>query len=243
MTEQQPIVVNLPEGQNTLTLLQGKAPAQLDNLAPLKINIEGTIYAPLNFLDKRVKDIDQHKAHIIVNRDKLQILLVIAESDAYNNGKVLGKLQLSEIFVNLGINSSKGWNPEQLGQFLKLNRSFFVNKEEGMKVVAALKSFDAKVNQTVQRETKENGNRALSFRQAVDSNIPEKFKLNLPIFSGSEKHEIEVETYASVDGTDVTIHLQSAGANEVVEETKANVITDTIEKIRTTAPEIVIIEQ
>lgn len=243
MTEQQPIVVNLPEGQNTLTLLQGKAPAQLDNLAPLKINIEGTIYAPLNFLDKRVKDIDQHKAHIIVNRDKLQILLVIAESDAYNNGKVLGKLQLSEIFVTLGINSNKGWNPEQLGQFLKLNRSFFVNKEEGMKVVAALKSFDAKVNQTVQRETKENGNRALSFRQAVDSNIPEKFKLNLPIFSGGEKHEIEVETYASVDGTDVTIHLQSAGANEVVEETKANVITDTIEKIRTTAPEIVIIEQ
>ena len=243
MTEQQPIVVNLPEGQNTLTLLQGKAPAQLDNLAPLKINIEGTIYAPLNFLDKRVKDINQHKAHIIVNRDKLQILLVIAEDDAYANGTVLGKLQLSEIFVKLGINSSKGWNPEQLGQFLKLNRSFFVNKEEGMKVVAALKSFDAKVNQTVQRETKENGNRALSFRQAVDSNIPEKFKLNLPIFSGGEKHEIEVETYASVDGTDVTIHLQSAGANEVVEETKANVITDTIEKIRTTAPEIVIIEQ
>lgn len=243
MTEQQPIVVNLPEGQNTLTLLQGKAPAQLDNLAPLKINIEGTIYAPLNFLDKRVKDIDQHKAHIIVNRDKLQILLVIAEDDAYANGIVLGKLQLSEIFVKLGINSNKGWNPEQLGQFLKLNRSFFVNKEEGMKVVAALKSFDAKVNQTVQRETKENGNRALSFRQAVDSNIPEKFKLNLPVFSGGEKHEIEVETYASVDGTDVTIHLQSAGANEVVEETKANVITDTIEKIRTTAPEIVIIEQ
>lgn len=243
MTEQQPIVVNLPEGQNTLTLLQGKAPAQLDNLAPLKINIEGTIYAPLNFLDKRVKDIDQHKAHIIVNRDKLQILLVIAESDAYNNGKVLGKLQLSEIFVKLGINSNKGWNPEQLGQFLKLNRSFFVSKDENMKVVAALKSFDAKVNQTVQRETKENGNRALSFRQAVDSNIPEKFKLNLPIFSGGKKHEIEVETYASVDGTDVTIHLQSAGANEVVEETKDNVIADTIEKIRTAAPEIVIIEQ
>lgn len=243
MTEQQPIVVNLPEGQNTLTILQGNAPAQLDKLAPLKIDINGVIAAPLNFLEKRVKDIDQHKAHIIVNRDKLQILLIIAEDDAYNQGKVQGKLQYSEIFLKLGINADKRWQPEQLGQFLKLNRSFFANKEEGMKVVSALKSFDAKVNQTVQRETKENGNRALSFRQAVDSNIPDKFKLKLPIFSGGEVSEIEVETYASVDGTDVTIHLQSAGANEIVEETKANAIDDVIEKIRTVAPEIVIVEQ
>ena len=243
MNKEQPIVVNLPEGQNTLTILQGNAPAQLDNLAPLKIDIIGTIFAPLNFLDKRVKDIDQHKAHIIVNRDKLTILLVIAEDDAYTNGKVLGKLQYSEIFLKLGINANKGWQPEQLGQFLKLNRSFFVSKDENMKVVNALKSFDAKVNQTVQRETNEKGNRALSFRQAVDSNIPEKFKLKLPIFSGGDAEEIEVETYASVDGTDVTIHLQSAGANEVVEETKANVITDVISKIRDVAPEIVIIEQ
>lgn len=58
MKEQQPIVVNLPEGQNTLTILQGEAPVQLDQQAPVKIDIKGVIYAPLNFLDKRVKDID-----------------------------------------------------------------------------------------------------------------------------------------------------------------------------------------
>ncbi|MBR1526868.1 MAG: DUF2303 family protein [Prevotella sp.] len=243
MNKEKPIVVNLPEGQNTLTILQGEAPAQLDNLAPLKIDIVGTITAPLNFLDKRVNDIDQHKAHIIVNRDKLTILLVFAEDDAYAHGSVLGALHFSEIFTKLGINSNKGWQPEQLGQFLKLHRSFFVTKEENMKVVSALKSFDAKVNQTVQRETKENGNRALSFRQAVDSNIPESFKLKIPIFSGDDAHEIDVETYASVDGTDVTIHLQSAGANDVTEEVKANVISDVIGKIRDIAPEIVIIEQ
>lgn len=243
MNENQVIAVHLSEGQNKCTVLQGKAPAELDKLAPLKLNIEGTIFAPLNFLDKRVGDIDQHKAHIIVNRDKLMMLLVIAEDDAYTNGKVLGKLQYSEIYLKLGINSNKSWNPEQLGQFLKLNRSFFPNKDENLKVVSALKSFSAKVDQTVQRETKENGNRALSFRQAVDSNIPEKFKLKIPIFSGGEYHEIDVETYANVDGTDVTIQLQSEGANEVTEETKATVFDDIIGKIREKAPDIVIIEQ
>lgn len=243
MKEQQPIVVNLPEGQNTLTILQGEAPAQLDQQAPVKIDIKGVIYAPLNFLDKRVKDIDQHKAHILVCRDKLQILLVINEDDAYTRGRVLGELSYSEIFLKLGINDGKAWIPEQLGQFLKLNRSFFANREENMKVVAALKSFSAKVNQDVQRETNEKGDRTFKFKQAVDSNIPEKFKLKIPIFSGGDPVEIEVETYAAIDGTDVSIHLQSAGANDVVEDVKATVISDTIEKIRSVAPEIAIIEQ
>lgn len=241
--ERQPIVVNLPEGQNTLTLLQGQAPAQLDQLEPVKINIKGVIFAPLNFLDKRVKDIDQHKSHIIVNRDNMQILLVINEDDPYTRGTVDGSLYYSEIFMKLGINSAKAWNPEQLGQFLKLNRSFFVDRNENMSVVSALKSFTAKVNQDVARETNEKGNRTLQFKQAVDSNIPEKFKMRLPIFSGGDYVEIEVETYASIDGTDVAISLQSAGANEVVEETKATVISDVIEKIRAVAPEIAIIEQ
>lgn len=241
--EQQPIVVHLPEGQNTLTILQGKAPAQLDELTPVKIEITGTIYAPLNFLEKRVKDIDEHKAHILVNRDEQSIHLVIAEDDARTIGNVVGKLSYSEIFLKLGINANKAWQPEALGQFLKLNRSFFVSRDENMKVVSALKSFDANVSQTVQRETKENGNRAYNFRQAVDSNIPESFRLKIPIFSGGEPVEIEVETYASIDGSEVSIHLQSAGANETVEETKTNVIDDIIGKLREIAPEIVIIEQ
>ena len=45
--EQQPIVVNLPEGQDTITILQGEAPKQLDQQAPAKIDIKGVISAPL----------------------------------------------------------------------------------------------------------------------------------------------------------------------------------------------------
>jgi hypothetical protein len=243
MLNEQPIVVNLPEGQNTLTILQGEAPAQLDQQAPVKIDICGVIYAPLNFLDKRVKDIDQHKAHILVNRDKLQILLVINEDDPYTRGAVLGSLEYSEIFKKLGINTNKAWNPEQLGQFLKLNRSFFSSRDAGMTVVSALKSFTAKVNQDLARETNEKGDRSFAFKQVVDSNIPESFKMKLPIFSGGSYVDIEVETYATVDGKDVSIYLQSAGANDVIEDTKATVIEDVIAKIREVAPGIAIIEQ
>ena len=241
--ENQPIVVNLPEGQNTLTLLQGQAPAQLDQKAPIKFEASGTIEAPLRFLEKRVGDIDQHKAHIFVDRDNLGIMLVFNEDDAYKQGKVGGIIRMSKIFLSFGINSDKQWEPEQLGQFLKLNRTYFVSREENMKVVNALKTFDAKVNQTVQRETKENGNKAFSFRQAVDSNIPESFKLRLPVLSGGRPVEIEVETYASIDGAHVTVALQSPGANDIVEDIRQNYITDMVVNLHEVAPEIVIIEQ
>lgn len=241
--DNQPIVVNLPDGQNTLTLLHGEAPQQLDNLAPVKIDIQGVIYAPLEFLKQRVKDIDQHKAHVLVNRDDLTICLIIFEDDAYRRGKVMGKLQLSRIFINLGINTNKQWEPAQLGQFLKLNRAFFNSREDCDRVVNALKSFNAKVNQTIERETKENGNRAQSFRQAVDSNIPDKFTLRIPVVSGGQPCEIEVETYATIDGQSVSIALQSPGANEIVEDVRNNYIGSIIEQIRSVAPEIVIIEQ
>ena len=241
--DNQPIVVNLPEGQNTLTLMQGTAPKQLDKLAPVKFEAAGTIEAPLRFLEQRVGDIDQHKAHIFVNRDNLAIRLVFNEDDPYTIGNVAGMLRLSKIFEKFGINTDKQWEPEELGQFLKLNRTYFVSREENMNVVTALKTFDAKVNQTVQRETKENGNKAFSFRQAVDSNIPESFKLRLPILSGGQPIEIDVETYASIDGAHVTVALQSPGANDIVESVRQNYMTEMVGQLREVAPEIVIIEQ
>lgn len=242
--EQQPIMVNLPEGQNTLTMLMGQAPKQLDKLAPVKINIEGTIYAPLAFLEKRVKDIDQHKAHILVNRDELSITLIIAEDDEYTRGKVVGKLEYSRIYKDLGINTKKIWRPEVLAQFLKINRAFFEDRNQNMEVVAALKKFDGKVEQNIIRGADEKGNRSASFVQDVaKSNIPESFKMHIPVFSGSEYSTIEVETFTSIDGTDVQILLMSAGANDIAEEVKANAISDIIEKIKEVAPEIAIIEQ
>lgn len=239
------IIMHLEKGENTAKamILHGQAPKQLDTLAPVKIDIKGIINAPLEFLKKRVGDIDQHKAHILVCRDNLTITLIIAEDDAYLRGEVVGKLEFSKVFQSFGINTTKQWEPEQLGQFLKLNRTYFASRDENMNVVNALKTLEAKVNQTLQRETKENGNRTFSFRQAVDSNIPESFKLRIPVLNGNDPVEIDVETYASIDGSHVVISLQSPGANDIVEEVRNNLIGDIVDELREVAPEIVIIEQ
>lgn len=244
MFEEKPIVVNMAEGQNTLTILTGDAPEQLDVLAPVKVDLMGTIEAPLNWLEKRVGDIDQHKAHVVVNRDKLQIMLVINEDDPYTNGKVVGELKYSEIFLKLGINSDKQWQPDVLSRFLKLNRSLFLDKTENMKVVTALKQIETKVEQAVSRERQENGNVGLSFKQQVaNSNVPERFTLKIPVFSGGSYTEVAVETFVTIDGAQISIALQSAAANDVIEYSKDITIGDVVAKIREIAPEIAIIEQ
>lgn len=244
MKLENPIVVNMAEGQNTATVLFGDAPEQMDILAPVKVDLKGTIDAPLNWLEKRVGDIDQHKAHIVVNRDKFQIMLVINEDDPYTNGKVVGELKYSEIFLRLGINSDKQWQPEVLSRFLKLNRSLFVDKTENMKVVIALKQIETKIEQAVTRERQENGNVGILFKQQVaNSNIPDHFLLKIPVFSGGDYVEVAVETFVTIDGAQISIALQSAAANEVIEDFKMNAISCVVDKIGEIAPEIVIIEQ
>lgn len=240
---EKPVIINLAEGQSEAVVRFGQAPEQLSQKAPLKIDIKGTISAPGNWLEKRVQDIDQHKAHVLVNRDAMGIILVWDESDAYKQGVIYGNIQVSNIVEKFGINTGKKWQPEQLGQFLKMNRSLFVSKEENMAVVGSLKSFSARVNQDVIRDNQENGNRNYAFRQAVDSNIPQKFALKIPVFKGCAPVEVEVETYASIDGTDVTIVLQSAGVNDIMEDARNTAIDAEIARIQDIAPEIAIIEQ
>lgn len=240
---EKPITVNLPEGQTQVQVLYGPAPKQLDAKAPIKVSIDGTIEAPARWLEKRVGDIDQHKAHVLVDRDSMSICLVINEDDPYKDGSVRGKIAVCDIVTKFGINTGKKWTPEQLGQFLKMNRSLFVSKEENMAAVGSLKSFNARVAQDVTRESQENGNRNYAFRQAVESNIPQKFSLRIPVFKGCQPVEVEVETYASIDGTDVTIVLQSAGVNDIMEEARNSAIDKVIEEIKGYGPEIAIIEQ
>ena len=222
-------------------LREGQAAMQLDPKEPLKVSISGTIDAPFRWLGKRVELIDQKKANIIVNRDKMAMSLSINETDYYQS-KISGVLQESKEMVEFGINTDKKWEPIKLSQFFKMHRAFFKDKSENMMLVSILKNFKAKVNQVIERSKEENGSKVDNYSQVVDSNLPKSFKLNVPLFKGFACEEIEVEIYADVDGRDVSLSLVSAGANEAIEEYKNKVIDEQLKHISLIAPDIVIIE-
>lgn len=224
-----------------VVLREGKAPVALDPKEPVRIAINGTIDALYRWIEKRVELIDQKKANIIVNRDRMAMSLSINETDYYQT-KISGVLQESKEMVEFGINTDKKWEPIKLSQFFKMHRAFFKDKSENMMLVSTLKNFKAKVNQDIERSKEENGSKVDNYSQVVDSNLPKSFKLNIPLFKGFSCEEIEVEIYADVDGRDVSLSLVSAGANEAIEEYKNKVIDEQLKHIRLIAPDIVIIE-
>ena len=235
--------LNIAPGCNEVIIREGKAPAQLEPKAPIRIDLAGTIGAPVAFLKKRIGDVDQHKCHVIVNREKVSITLVINEDDEYNHGKVVGKLTFHPKFEEFGINTGKAWIPEELGMFFKMNRAFFTDVQTNMVLVSTFLSFKGNVNQEFDRETKMNGSYKSNFTQVVNSNMPDGFKLQIPIFRGMPAETLDVETFARVDGRDITIVLLSPGAECTLESIRDKVIDEQLDKVKEVAPEIVIIEE
>ena len=223
-----------------VVLREGEAPVALDPKEPERVVINGTIDAPLRWLEKRVELINQKSTNIIVNRDKMGLALTIDETNYYQT-EINGILQPSKEMQEFGINVEKKWEPIKLSKFIKMHRAFFTDKSQNMMLVSTLKNFKAKVNQDIERSKEENGSKVDNYSQ-VDSNLPKSFKLNIPLFKGFACEEIEVEIYADVDGRDVSLSLVSAGANETIEEYKNKVIDEQIEAIKGVAPDIVIIE-
>ncbi len=143
--------------ENLNITVTGDKPAELiireGAALPLKepkiIDINGILKNPLEWLKKRNSEIDGLQAHIIVNREKMSIVLVTEESNHYSK-KVGGSLQLHPDFLKFGINSGEYVTAFDMAHFFKMNRSCFENQSEAMNLVATLQNFKAKVNKELE---------------------------------------------------------------------------------------------
>lgn len=226
-----------------VVLREGAAPKALDAKAPESIDVTGVLSTPLDWLEKRVDTIDQHKANILVERDEMRITLTVNERDHYEKGVIVGVAQFSDLFKAFGINDpTKGFVPAKLGQFLRLNRSVFEDKEACMKLVSALKNFQARANSEIQKHSDPSGSRAEVYRQTVESNLPKSFTVSMPIFKGPRKTTFDVEFDHYVSDGDVLLQLVSPGAKELSDESRDRNIDEVIAAIREIAPDIAILE-
>ena len=236
-TGEKPIEVIIRKGE------AAKAVEPLATKAPIKTNISGVISTPFDWLAKRVDLIDQKQANVLVNREKMTITLTVNEADEYTKGTITGKVEFSEIYEKFGINRSEsGWVPSKLGQFLRLNRGVFQNKEECMVLVSTLKNFTANAKAEIQKQRDLSGSMADVYRCQVESNLPKLFTVNIPIFKGTAKMAIEVEFDHYLSNGDVLLQLVSPGANEVAEDYRDKCLDDVLDNIRKIAPDIAILE-
>lgn len=223
------------------TVVEDKLPV----LEPDKVEISGNITAIFAFLEKRWNaedsQVDHCRTHILVDRDNLQMTLVVNETDKRDRKTVVGTIQLSRQYTAFGVNK-KLWESTDLGNFFRINRSYFEKKETNMSLVTLLKRFTAKVNTEVEREEKDNGSVTDVYRKVVDSNLPEAFAVKIPIFKGTQPEVFSIEIIAHVEGKHAVLELISPDAEAIVEEVRDKLIDEQIEKIKELAPEIPIIE-
>ena len=98
------------------------------------------------------------------------------------------------------------------------------------------------MNNAIERSIKENGDRTDNFAQVVNSNLPESFTLSIPVFKGCDKENLEVETFAKIDGRNVAFVLMSPGAEETLEDLRDKAIDEQLNAIKAIAPDIAIFE-
>lgn len=229
--------ISVENGVKTVQILTGNA---LEQQEPKIINLNGVLDSPLKWLEKRVSEIDQKKCHIVVDRDKMTISLIIDESDHYST-TITGKMELHPVFVKFGINAGKYRTTFEMAELIKMNRSYFENRQYAMELVTLLRQFKAKIDKQVEADVNPNkGDRRVLIAQKVDSNLPPAFNIIVPIFKGTEKMEIECETYFNPD--DLTCTLVSAGANDSIEDMKDSCVGEVLEQIKEIAPDVAIIE-
>ena len=135
-----------------------QAQQPLATKAPEKISVSGTISTPYEWLSKRIDTVDQKRANVVVDREKMTIQLTVNEDDYYNKNTFTGTVEVSETFEKFGINDGeKGWIPAKLGQFLRRQKAIYIWEGKHWLLGATLFSFlhvihaEAKLKRSIQR--------------------------------------------------------------------------------------------
>ena len=217
-------------------------PAHMYEPLPKRIEIDGSLQVVPEFLTKRGTDAPAKESRIEVDREAGKITLLTLDTHPYAGGTVQGCLTFSEIFTKFKINEpSHSRKPIEMAQLFKMSRFYFPDLNENMTLVSALTSFEAKVDQHIEKARKENGSMKDNFSAVVYTNLPPSFSLTMPIFKGTEPETFEVEFYATINGREVSLSLISPGANMAAQKVISTAIDDTIKQIREINPDMAIL--
>lgn len=228
------IKIQLSENQKELIIKTGEV---LPELRALKIGVSGNILSPAKFHDIR-KGIDKESL-VIFSRSKMEIVFD-ANPENPLSPKVTGHLLLNEDLKKFEINSqTKMWGLQELAKFLKMNKTFFNNKEKADSLIASLLSFKATITSDLEKANDGRGNSKDLVDRKTNSNMPTDFILLMPVFVGGEIKSFRVEI--GIDSTDSSAKfwLESSELQEIIISDRDKIIDTEIAKFEG----LIIIEQ
>lgn len=208
---------------NEIIIREGEA---LPPVAPKKIVITGDIKTVSSFIEKRknslfadtmgLQYINPNRALVTVDKSTLSIKLELDPENEYGT-EVTAKLAYTPELEQFFINKNKLFNREELIKLIRFNKIWFADAEAHDKLLKAYQAFTATVNANIGKTSDTRGNVDNSYKKTVETNVPDSFVLNIPIFKGQDKRRFRVEV--AIDSTDASTKfwMESVELNEIVQ--------------------------
>jgi hypothetical protein len=187
--------------------------------------------SPLEYLTSRRHLLNKDTCHLIVNKAEGKIAFVVEERDTFRN-IITGKLKKSRVLDSFDINGTSLYGDKELAKFFRRTRFYFADPSVNDKIVAALMNFKAKVDAEIEKKADTKGNMKYLYERTVESNVPDTFILNVPIFEGYSPVKIEVVIGAEANSSEVKFYLESAILFELEEKEKEFILEDNIRHFR-----------
>ncbi len=208
---------------NELTILEGKA---LEQKPPQKIVLKGDIKTVASFIAKRndknqfetagFQWINPDRAIVEVDKEKMEIALHL-DPEEYYGPVISGSLSTAPELEQFFINKNKLFNREELIKLIRFSKIWFADAEAHDKLLKAYQAFTATVNANIGKTSDTRGNVDSSYKKTVETNVPDSFVLNIPIFKGMDKRRFRVEI--AIDSTDASTKFwfESIELNDIIQ--------------------------
>ena len=205
----------------------------LDVRAPQKINIEGTITAPYEFIKDKPSNYKPHECHLLIDNQRGTLELILNEIDGYENGRVKGQLLFSEDKDKIGVNS-KHYSIDSLRQFIQMNPQFFPDQAKRKDILLKLWNFKGQFTTKVENmQNLSTGKRKIALENEItkDVDIIKKFQVKFPVLQGEEARVIDVELFLQIQNDELDIMLYSESLIMLEHEIKDKKLKEVIADI------------
>jgi len=221
-------------GVHTILIGQANTP-----ILPTALKISGDINTVSKFMAVRVGN--PLTDHIVVDRGSCILRYSRNDKDVKGDA-IYGALTLNDTIATFGINTDKSRTAKDLALFFKMNRYYFVDKNDCSKMVTELNGMKAKVEHEIESSKDDRGNKRELAEKKVISNIPTEFKLELSIYNGQSPSTFRVEIVIDHSDGGIKCWLLSPELEELKLTLRDQLIDEEIARIKLLG-NYVIIEQ
>lgn len=220
------VELNLNGEQKEVIIRSGDA---LELLQQKQISKSGNIESPAKF--HAIRKGEPQKSVVTYSRSRMEIVFE-ADPESPLSAKITGNLLLNDDLKKFEINTQKMWGLQELAKFLKMNKSFFKEREKTDPLIASLLAFKGTITTDIEKANDGRGNAKDLMDRKTTSNMPTDFVLQLPVFVGGETKSFRVEI--GIDSTDASAKfwLESSELQEIIISERDRIIDLEIEKFK-----------